>query len=551
LSKAAKHLGKGLLFAVGSLMLTSCFFEAASTDLSTYRLDNPSYAHDPQIQMLINDFGGLNSETLQTNAIPLKIVATAVAMRRHDQSGESLSKDTFLRMMKENGFITPKKIENLKAGVPVPKLEYPVGLIRGEMKINTELFILSTEVGNITCAACHAGRTYDSSGRPTQNVWLGSPNSSINLQGYTQEVYDSLKYISDPRLKKNFLNNLKVVYPDISLDESQSIEDFFYGQVVKQIKVFADSSDKILAFFNGPPGNANAIGAFKRVLGIYKPGDYNDKERGFVNVPDLSYREFRRNLTVDGIYTPLGETPLTPVTAAEATFARAQAISPVAAIFLVPVMGQSAARAELQIPELKNAFASFVADYEHPRFPGSLDSQKALAGEQIYRNNCMHCHGEYAPGINFPKMISYPNALIPIKTIGTDPLRLNVVTSDLVAKMDATWINKKVQTNMHNGYMAPPLANIWSTAPYLHNGSIPTLWALMNPELRPAKFYVGGHALDFTDVGISYPEGYQPWSKPVLYDTSLDGQSNKGHEWQFQPLSQDDKRALIEYLKVL
>jgi hypothetical protein len=104
---------------------------------------------------------------------------------------------------------------------------------------------------------------------------------------------------------------------------------------------------------------------------------------------------------------------------------------------------------------------------------------------------------------------------------------------------------------MHNGYMAPPLANIWSTAPYLHNGSIPTLWALMNPELRPAKFYVGGHALDFTDVGISYPEGYQPWSKPVLYDTSLDGQSNKGHEWQFQPLSQDDKRALIEYLKVL
>jgi hypothetical protein len=550
-SKAFNSARSSLVLAVLPLFLTSCYFDAPSTDLAIYQSENPDYAHDPQIQMLINDFGGLSTDTLKTNAIPLKIVATAVATKRHDDNGDDLSKDTFLTMLQENGFIVPKKIENLKAGVPMPKLEYPVGMIRGDLKIDTELFVLSTEVGNITCAACHAGKTYDAKGLPTQNVWLGAPNSSINLQGYTQEVYDSLKYISDSAMKPNFLKNLKIVYPEISVDEYQSIEAFFWGETAKQIKTVADGSDSILAFFNGPPGNANAIGAFKRVFGIYKAGDYNDKERGFVNVPDLSYREFRRNLTVDGIYTPLNEKPLTPISAAEATFARAEAIGPVAAIFLTPVMGQDPKRAELQIPQLQSDFASFVAGYEHPRFPGVIDTAKALAGEKIYRTNCMQCHGEYASGVDYPKLISYPNVLVPVSSIGTDPMRLNVVTPDLSAKLNATWIGEKVQTHMHNGYMAPPLANVWSTAPYMHNGSVPTLWSMMNPELRPAKFYVGGHALDFTDVGISYPKGYQPWSKPVLYDTSVLGQSNKGHEGPFKNLSQSDKRSLIEYLKVL
>ena len=109
--------------------------------------------------------------------------------------------------------------------------------------------------------------------------------------------------------------------------------------------------------------------------------------------------------------------------------------------------------------------------------------------------------------------------------------------------------------------MAPILSSLWATAPYLHNGSVPTLRQLMNPAERPARFMVGGHKLDLVDVGIAgrlaedgvwrYPEGYQPWSDPEVYDTSLPGLSNRGHEREFGPLSEEEKRALIEYLKVL
>jgi hypothetical protein len=109
------------------------------------------------------------------------------------------------------------------------------------------------------------------------------------------------------------------------------------------------------------------------------------------------------------------------------------------------------------------------------------------------------------------------------------------------------------------GYVAPILSGLWATAPYLHNGSVPTLWQFLNPELRTARFYVGGHALDFAAMGIAgqlgddgvfgYPAGYAPWSRPQLYDTSKPGMSNRGHERQLDGLSADDKRALIEYLK--
>jgi hypothetical protein len=85
----------------------------------------------------------------------------------------------------------------------------------------------------------------------------------------------------------------------------------------------------------------------------------------------------------------------------------------------------------------------------------------------------------------------------------------------------------------------------------------------MNPELRPDSFYVGGHKLDYENMGIHYKnphlknqtsvyeDSYEAFSMPELYDTSLNGKSNKGHEIPFTELSQEEKRALLEYLKLL
>lgn len=530
------------------MSLTGCYFEAESTDLKKYAAENPEHAHDPQIQMLLNDFKGLSSETLKTNAIPWKLAVTAVVTKLHNEQGFAIEKQTFNNILKDYGFIIPDKIENLKEGVPQPKFEYPIGLIRGDLEINMGIKIKG-EIGNITCSVCHASRTYDSKGLPTNNVWLGAPNTSINLQAYTTQIYESLKYIRDHQ--NDFYQNLTKIYPDIDSRELKSMKHYLFAETARQIGVMEQGSDTVLAFRNGPPGGANAIGSFKRVFGIYKPGDFNNEDRGSVNIPDLGYRAFRRNMTVDGIYTLPGEKALSPLREDEATLARAKELGTIAAVFPIPVMGLSAKSTEINIEAMKESFGNFIFEYQSPKFPGQINVDLAKVGEVVYRESCMKCHGEYTSGIENVRLISYPNVLMAVEKIGTDPARLDSINDQLVKKMKKTWIPQKLQMDIRRGYMAPILSNIWSTAPYLHNGSVPTLWALMNPAERPEKFYTGGHALDFEKLGIAYPEGFKPTSIPVLVDTTEKGLSNKGHEKQFSNLSIADKKSLIEYLKLL
>ncbi len=528
--------------------LTGCLFETKSSIYEDYKAENPNHAHSSQIQLLMNDFGGLNTDTLKTNAFPWKIVVAAVVTKRNHDQGLPVSKDSFQKVLAEYGFILPNKIINLNEEVPQPHFEYPVGIIRGDLKVNMGIK-LNTEIANFTCATCHSSRVFDARGRATNDLWLGAPNASINLQGYTSEIYDSLKVMS--RSPSEFNRNLKTIFPEITDQEYKSIKRFFFPETVRQMSVFQKGSDTLLSFFNGPPGNANGIGSLKRVIGILQPGTYDDNERGYVNIPDFSDRKFRRNMTVSGIYTPKGENPLTAVSEAEATPQRAWAISPVAALFLSMVMGQPVPKTEKQIPVMQEVFADFIGNYKAPKFPAEINELKALRGEKIYNSSCVKCHGQYSPGIQQPHLINYPNVLIPVEKIGTDPTRLQVLDDKFKKKTKDLWVSQKIQVIYRNGYMAPILTNLWSTAPYLHNGSVPTLWALMNPQERPQTFYTGGHSLDFEKVGLIYYENEKPYSRPVLVDTRLRGSANTGHNRPFEAMTADQKWDLIEYLKTL
>jgi hypothetical protein len=116
-------------------------------------------------------------------------------------------------------------------------------------------------------------------------------------------------------------------------------------------------------------------------------------------------------------------------------------------------------------------------------------------------------------------------------------------------------------------YKARPLNGIWATAPYLHNGSIPNLYALLLPkkragdpadgEYRPDTFVVGSREFDPVTVGLK-SNGYAGF----IYDTAIEGNSNAGHEYTSggtaQPsgivlpaLNKEQRLDLLEYLKSL
>ena len=100
-------------------------------------------------------------------------------------------------------------------------------------------------------------------------------------------------------------------------------------------------------------------------------------------------------------------------------------------------------------------------------------------------------------------------------------------------------------------YKARPLNGIWATAPYLHNGSVPNLWELMQaPEKRIQTFKVGSREFDPVNVGFVYDEGPTTFKVMRPDSTIMPGNSNLGHDYG-TGLSDTDKWDLIEYMKSL
>jgi hypothetical protein len=100
-------------------------------------------------------------------------------------------------------------------------------------------------------------------------------------------------------------------------------------------------------------------------------------------------------------------------------------------------------------------------------------------------------------------------------------------------------------------YKGRPLNGIWATAPYLHNGSIPNLWALMmDPALRPKTFWVGSTKFDPVKVGFVADKGKNEFHVTDSNGDIIEGNSNLGHVYGTE-LKDDEKWALIEFMKSL
>src|SRR5205823_1653822 len=114
----------------------------------------------------------------------------------------------------------------------------------------------------------------------------------------------------------------------------------------------------------------------------------------------------------------------------------------------------------------------------------------AAAGAKVFRQNCAKCHGTY--GTDW----TYPNKIIPVKEIGTDPNRYHGLSEEFGRYYNQSWFAQEKSGWLANdygarhtaGYQAPPLDGIWATAPYFHNGSAPTVADVLNSKTRPRIF---------------------------------------------------------------
>ena len=192
---------------------------------------------------------------------------------------------------------------------------------------------------------------------------------------------------------------------------------------------------------------------------------------------------------------------------------------------------------------------AYIYSLEPPKYPKSISPGLAKEGKTIFDLNCSNCHGSYGPEPD------YPNLLIPISSIQTDSFlcKSNYSSPQFVDWFNSSWFTKgdhPARLEPFNGYVAPPLDGIWVTAPYLHNGSVPTLEALLNSNARPAYWTrnFNNPKMDYENVGWKYKTLDKP--EKAAYNTTLPGYGNYGHYYG-DKLTAEERKALLEYLKTL
>jgi hypothetical protein len=131
---------------------------------------------------------------------------------------------------------------------------------------------------------------------------------------------------------------------------------------------------------------------------------------------------------------------------------------------------------------------------------------------------------------------------------GIDPAQ-QAAMEDFERRGKVAWRDTLIETAEPYGpYAARPLYGIWAAAPYLHNGSVPTLYDLLLPPAeRPVTFALGGRDYDPVKLGFVVGTTCEP-GVDCLVDTRRTGDGNGGHIWGTN-LSEPDRMALLEYLK--
>lgn len=194
---------------------------------------------------------------------------------------------------------------------------------------------------------------------------------------------------------------------------------------------------------------------------------------------------------------------------------------------------------------------------------GAIDSARADRGKALYEKNCLQCHDR--------------ERLIALDRVGTSPMRASNFARPLAFKAfpdalgamaafaETALFNQHGLTPQERRqlepdgdpvwrstmmYQARPLVGIWATAPFLHNGSIPTLYDLLQPATnRPASFPIGHRDFDPKKLGFTTDVAKPVWT----FDATIEANHNIGHEGAGfgTDLTEESKWDLIEYMKTL
>lgn len=388
--------------------------------------------------------------------------------------------------------------------------------------------VLGFDLVGMNCAICHAGSVRATPESRPQIV-LGMPSNTVDLQAYFRFQF---KCVQDDRFTVEAVMDRIRAQGDLDWYERA-----FYPRVIRQFRdkvleqkakvAYWDREDKFPRFGAGRIDTFNSV----KVLSVDMPvGD----AVGTNDFPSVWNQRPRRHMLMhwDGNNDKVEERNIS-------------------AAIGVGVQAPNAVHPEIKstLDEPSMArIADWIMDLAPPPFPESkIDRAKAARGAAVFRTACWSCHGMDGDRVGTVVPVTDP-------MLRTDRNRLDSFTPELSDAMNTIGIGHAWRFGHFrktDGYANQPLDGVWLRAPYLHNGSVPNLRALLRrPADRPPVFYRGNDVYDWADLGFDSTTPSEGGREYFRFDTRLPGNGNGGHTYGVD-LSDPDKDALLEYLKTL
>ena len=387
-----------------------------------------------------------------------------------------------------------------------PGEELPIGLSRRKVVI--------PRVG-MNCAICHTGTVRDTPAAAPR-IYLGMPANTFDLQAYLQFLIDCA---ADGRFTAD--NVVREIAARTNLDPLQRM---VYSQAVYQTREALLDRSRRLAFTRHEPlwgpGRVDTFNPYKTVQFNFPVPE--NGPAGQTDLPSIWNQGPRRGLQLhwDGNNDSMEERNKSAA------------------------LGAGVTPPSIDLRSMKRV-EDWIVGLPAPKYPFAVDETLAARGAPLYGRYCAECHefGRAKVG-----------QVTPIGEIGTDRNRLDSFSYEFAANMNLLYAGypwRFTHFRKTGGYANLPLDGVWLRAPYLHNGSAPSLRDLLEtPEARPKTFYRGYDVYDSKRAGFVSTVPEEGGKKFFLYDTSLPGNGNGGHLYGTQ-LPSADKDAIVEYLKKL
>ncbi len=411
-----------------------------------------------------------------------------------------------------------------------PGHDLPIGVSRRNYR--------GVELAWLNCAVCHTGTYTDAGGE--RHIVLGMPSNNLDFEAFVRFLF---KAVEDKRLTpSSVMEGMRRAGARFGPVDWALYRFYVIPRVLRGLRHTSESLGPIMdQQVAWGPGRVDTFNPYKAIQFGMRLADLMPAERhGVADLPSIFLQRQRgekdMNLHWDGNDNSLQERNLSAAIGAGVT---ERTVDHVAI----------------------RRVADWLLDLRPPPSPYRVDTLKAALGRGIYVQNCASCHGYQDTG-GYVFSGDALGKVTPIDAVGTDRGRLNSYTEKLRDLQLATFFkDDPVYDFTHfkktDGYANQPLDGLWLRAPYLHNGSVPTLRDLLNPpEERPVAFVRGNDTLDPVNGGFRAeacdPEVY--FGPFFCFDTRQKdggpdrGNRNIGHLYGTD-LPADEKDALLEYLK--